>query len=160
MKKSISLQIYVKEIPRKVVFLKIFLHWCKCTNYSLYDMIFFSPKIQLEMPFIHCTWDSNWMPKWHWKYYTMKSCIFCCQHICSVRLAFSPVVYAVAWPLWWSFVDVSQQGTDFSRKIRKKEKNDMTFNDFHMGGQKVSKSNFHLALGILAKLVFWSIFEQ
>jgi hypothetical protein len=57
-------------------------------------------------------------------------------------------------------VDVSQQGTDFSGKIRKKEKNDMTFNDFHMGGQKVSKSNFHLALGILAKLVFWSIFEQ
>ena len=55
---------------------------------------------------------------------------------------------------------MSQQGTDFSRKIRKKEKNDMTFNDFHMGGQKVSKSNFHLALGILAKLVFCSIFEQ
>ena len=30
------------EIPRKVVFFEIFLHWFKCTNYSLYDMIFFS----------------------------------------------------------------------------------------------------------------------
>ena len=27
----------------KVVFFEIFLHWFKCTNYSLYDMIF-SPK--------------------------------------------------------------------------------------------------------------------
>ena len=26
------------EIPRKVVFLEIFFHWFKCTNYSLYDV--------------------------------------------------------------------------------------------------------------------------
>ena len=26
------------EIPRKVVFLEIILHWFKCTNYSLYDI--------------------------------------------------------------------------------------------------------------------------
>ena len=53
-----TLQIYAWEIPRKVVFLEIFFHWFKCTNYSLYDMIFF-PKLQLEIPFIFCTWDSN-----------------------------------------------------------------------------------------------------
>ena len=48
-----TLQIYAWEIPRKVVFLKIpqkvvfleiFLHWFKCTNYSLYDIKIF-PKI-------------------------------------------------------------------------------------------------------------------
>ena len=33
-----TLQIYAREIPRKVVFKKIFLHWFKCTNYSLYDI--------------------------------------------------------------------------------------------------------------------------
>ena len=30
------------EISWKVVFFEIFLHWFKCTNYSLYDMNFFS----------------------------------------------------------------------------------------------------------------------
>ena len=29
-------------------------------NYSLYNMIFF-PKMQLEIPYICCTWDSNWI---------------------------------------------------------------------------------------------------
>ena len=29
-------------------------------------MIFF-PKIQLEIPFIRCIWDSNQMSKGHWK---------------------------------------------------------------------------------------------
>ena len=62
-----TLQIYVWEIPRnhcifeiprKVVFFEIFLHWFKCTNYSLYDMIFF-PKIQLEITYIHCTQDGK-----------------------------------------------------------------------------------------------------
>ena len=37
-----ALQICALEIPQKVVFFEIFLHWFKCTNYSLYDMIFFS----------------------------------------------------------------------------------------------------------------------
>ena len=65
--KTITLLIYAWEIPqkrcifempRKVVFFEIFLDWFKCTNYILYDMIVF-PKIQLEIQFIHCTWDSN-----------------------------------------------------------------------------------------------------
>ena len=46
------------EILQKVVLFEISLHWFKCMNYSLYDMIFF-PKIQLEMQVIRCTWDSN-----------------------------------------------------------------------------------------------------
>ena len=34
----LTLQICAWEIPRKVVFFEIFLHWFKCTNYSLYDI--------------------------------------------------------------------------------------------------------------------------
>ena len=43
-----------KYIPRKVVFLEIFFNWFKCTNY--YGIKTFL-KIQLEIPFIRCTWD-------------------------------------------------------------------------------------------------------
>ena len=74
------------EIPQKVVFFEMFLHWFKCKDYSLYDMIFF-PKIQLEKPYIRCTWDSNWMPKEHWKCMgnnKTKNCVFYKQYICSV----------------------------------------------------------------------------
>ena len=55
----VSLQIYAWEIPRKVVFFEIFLHWfTEWDPYELqYHMIFF-PKIQLEIPFIRCTCDS------------------------------------------------------------------------------------------------------
>ena len=34
----ITLQICTWEIPRKVVLFEIFLHWFKCTNYTLYDI--------------------------------------------------------------------------------------------------------------------------
>ena len=64
---------------KRCIFLKHLLHWFNCANFSLYDMIFFS-KIQLEMPIIHCIWDSNQMPKGYWKYmekyHTTKSCVF------------------------------------------------------------------------------------
>ena len=63
-----KIDVFLKYIPREVVFSQIFLQWFKCTNYSLYDMNFF-PKIQLEIPYIGCTWDSNWMPKGHYKQY-------------------------------------------------------------------------------------------
>ena len=36
-----TLQLYAREVPWKVVFLETFFHWFKCTNLSLYDMIFF-----------------------------------------------------------------------------------------------------------------------
>ena len=45
------------------------------------------------------------------------------------------------WPQWGSFAGVSQQGLDFSKKIRKK-KIDLTFTDVDMGHQKVPKSDF------------------
>jgi hypothetical protein len=35
---QIDIQAVWWEIPRKVVFFEIFLHWFKCTNYSLYDI--------------------------------------------------------------------------------------------------------------------------
>ena len=59
-----TLQICASEIPRNHCIFVIFVHWFKCTNCSLYDMI---SKIQLEIPYICCTWDSNQIPKRHWK---------------------------------------------------------------------------------------------
>ena len=46
------------EIPGKVVYFEIFLHWFKCTNYSLYDIKNIS-RHTTEIPFICCTWDSK-----------------------------------------------------------------------------------------------------
>ena len=58
-----ALQISAWEIPPKVVFFEIFLHWFRCMEYSLYDI-----KKYFQKPFTRCIWDSNWMPKGHWKY--------------------------------------------------------------------------------------------
>ena len=46
-----TLQIHALEIPWKVVFLKIFLHWYRCMSYSLYDI-------------------KKYFPKYNWKYHS------------------------------------------------------------------------------------------
>ena len=53
-----TLQIW--EIRRKVVFFEILLHWFKVYELQSvwYKKIF--PRIQLEIPSIHCTWVLTW----------------------------------------------------------------------------------------------------
>ena len=46
--------------------------------------------------------------------------------------------YSIVWPQWWSFVDMSQQGCDFSKKIRKRKI--IFWFDFHRCSHGSSKS--------------------
>ena len=53
------------------------------------------------------------------------------------------VIYTLVSPQWWSFIDVSQQGLHFSKKISKIFFwGDLAFTDVHTGHQKVPKSDF------------------
>ena len=67
------------EIPRKVVSFEIFLHWFKCTNYSLYDMIFFSKNKTgntIYPLYLGQLWNAKRALEVHGKKNTTKSCGF------------------------------------------------------------------------------------
>ena len=74
------------EIPRKAIFFEIFLNWFKCTNYSLYDMIFFLQKYNWKYHLSAVLGTVIKCPKGTgnaWEKTPTKSCVFYKQYICS-----------------------------------------------------------------------------
>ena len=66
---------------------EIFLHWFKCTNYSLYDIKHISKNTTgntIYPLYLGLYLNTQRALEVHRKYYTMKSCIFDSQNICSV----------------------------------------------------------------------------
>ena len=107
------------EIPQKVVFFEIFLHWLKCTNFSLYDFKNYFQKYNWKYHLyavLGTVINAQRALEVHGKHYTTKIVFFYSQYLQCTLFTWHDVDFflrdtyltilvhvVIEWPLQWNF---------------------------------------------------------